>query len=266
MVRTFLMLIGWFAPSYWHILVIFSWFSLQKASDEFLLEGDLFVPKIRNAMKCLNDAFNCLWPKSSDGKVWVPYILSEKYGRWCYNGRGLSFTCFVTDQPLPLLQMRARKTPLWRPWMSSTPKHASASSPKSKKGCTWASSRDRGKRAKLVPAWRRPLVDHPRPSLFPSSAVSRPWAALAKSRWCLCRGTAASNMASSSTRCCTLWDSTTNTPAATGITTSISSGTTSSIVRLSSSGSSCDLSDRLQVISHSFLFRLCFKLQQEGYQ
>lgn len=66
-------------------------------SADFLLEGDLFIPKKRNAMKCLNDAFNCLWPKSSDGKVWLPYLISEKYGRWPHNGRGLIFICSVTD-------------------------------------------------------------------------------------------------------------------------------------------------------------------------
>nr|BAE72830.1 hatching enzyme [Tetraodon nigroviridis] len=52
---------------------------MNNESADFLLEGDLFIPKKRNAMKCLNDAFNCLWPKSSDGKVWLPYLISEKY-------------------------------------------------------------------------------------------------------------------------------------------------------------------------------------------
>lgn len=80
----------------------------QKGSDEFLLEGDLFIPKARNAMKCLNKAFNCMWPKSSDGNVWIPYVISEKYGRWRCNGRGLSSTCSVTDRPFPPLQTRAR--------------------------------------------------------------------------------------------------------------------------------------------------------------
>lgn len=68
--------------------------SPPKGSSEFLLEGDVYIPKIRNAMKCLNAAFSCLWPKSSDGNVWVPYTFSEKYGRWRYNGRGsLSPVC-----------------------------------------------------------------------------------------------------------------------------------------------------------------------------
>ncbi|XP_056872375.1 low choriolytic enzyme-like [Takifugu flavidus] len=52
---------------------------MNNGSSEFLLEGDLYIPKTRNAMKCLNKAFNCLWPKSSDGKVWIPYIISDKY-------------------------------------------------------------------------------------------------------------------------------------------------------------------------------------------
>lgn len=66
-------------PSSRHILLTLASFS---GSTEFLLEGDLYTPRTRTAMKCLNDAFNCLWPKSSDGKVRIPYIVSEKYGRW----------------------------------------------------------------------------------------------------------------------------------------------------------------------------------------
>lgn len=31
-------------------------------------------------MKCFNKAYSCLWSKSDNGNVEVPYILSEKYG------------------------------------------------------------------------------------------------------------------------------------------------------------------------------------------
>lgn len=31
-------------------------------------------------MKCLNKAFSCLWPKSANGNVEIPFLLSRKYG------------------------------------------------------------------------------------------------------------------------------------------------------------------------------------------
>ncbi|XP_041931060.1 hatching enzyme 1.2-like [Alosa sapidissima] len=49
----------------------------NNASSEFLIEGDLVVPKTRNAMTCWNN--NCLWKKSANGKVEVPYIVSPDF-------------------------------------------------------------------------------------------------------------------------------------------------------------------------------------------
>ncbi|XP_053192426.1 low choriolytic enzyme-like [Scomber japonicus] len=46
---------------------------------DFLLEGDLEIPKTRNAMKCFNKEYSCLWPKSANGNVEVPFTISEKY-------------------------------------------------------------------------------------------------------------------------------------------------------------------------------------------
>nr|BBB36258.1 low choriolytic enzyme [Dicentrarchus labrax] len=48
-------------------------------SSDFLLEGDVFIPKTRTAMKCLNKAYSCLWPKSANGKVEIPFLISQKY-------------------------------------------------------------------------------------------------------------------------------------------------------------------------------------------
>ncbi|KAG7240283.1 hypothetical protein INR49_027094 [Caranx melampygus] len=52
---------------------------MNNGSTDFLLEGDVLVPRTRTAMKCFNKAYSCLWSKSANGNVEVPYILSEKY-------------------------------------------------------------------------------------------------------------------------------------------------------------------------------------------
>lgn len=49
-------------------------------SMEELLEGDLVLPKTRNAMKCFGAPDSCRWPKSSNGIVKVPYVVSDNYG------------------------------------------------------------------------------------------------------------------------------------------------------------------------------------------
>nr|BAJ23956.1 hatching enzyme [Sagamichthys abei] len=49
----------------------------NNGSSEFLVEGDLVVPRTRNAMRCWNN--NCLWRKSSNGLVEVPYTLSSAF-------------------------------------------------------------------------------------------------------------------------------------------------------------------------------------------
>ncbi|KAJ0061259.1 hypothetical protein NL108_013934, partial [Boleophthalmus pectinirostris] len=43
------------------------------------LEGDVILPKSRSALKCTSHSYSCLWPKSSNGKVEIPYVLSDKY-------------------------------------------------------------------------------------------------------------------------------------------------------------------------------------------
>merc|ERR1711931_129261 len=49
----------------------------NNGSSEILMEGDLIVPNTRNAMKCWNN--QCLWKKSSNGLVEVPYTLSNEF-------------------------------------------------------------------------------------------------------------------------------------------------------------------------------------------
>ncbi|KAL3052752.1 hypothetical protein OYC64_005305 [Pagothenia borchgrevinki] len=52
---------------------------MNNGSTELMLEGDLVIPRTRNAMKCLHKPYNCRWPKSANGNVEVPYVLSSKY-------------------------------------------------------------------------------------------------------------------------------------------------------------------------------------------
>nr|BAG74349.1 hatching enzyme [Clupea pallasii] len=51
--------------------------STNNASSELLVEGDLVVPRTRNAMACWNN--QCLWKKSSNGKVEVPYTVNSQF-------------------------------------------------------------------------------------------------------------------------------------------------------------------------------------------
>lgn len=43
-----------------------------------LLEGDIVTSGSHSVIRCLGDA--CRWPKSVDGFVYVPYIMSPLYG------------------------------------------------------------------------------------------------------------------------------------------------------------------------------------------
>lgn len=77
---------------------IFSFF--QTVSNNFLLEGDILIPKTRTAMKCMNKAYSCLWQKSANGNVEIPYLISEKYGMFYYLRTlhiGVSFTQWIRD-------------------------------------------------------------------------------------------------------------------------------------------------------------------------
>ncbi|XP_078136620.1 hatching enzyme 1.2-like [Sander vitreus] len=49
----------------------------NKGSNEILLEGDLLVPRTRNAMMCYTQ--NCFWKKDSSGLVTVPFTVSSEF-------------------------------------------------------------------------------------------------------------------------------------------------------------------------------------------
>ncbi|XP_057704356.1 high choriolytic enzyme 1-like [Corythoichthys intestinalis] len=52
----------------------------NNGTDELLLEGDLLLPKTRNAMKCWSGS--CRWRKDSKGYVTVPYVVSGAFPQW----------------------------------------------------------------------------------------------------------------------------------------------------------------------------------------
>ncbi|XP_059213146.1 low choriolytic enzyme-like isoform X2 [Centropristis striata] len=54
---------------------------MNNGSKDFLLEGDVLIPKTRNAMKCFHKQYSCMWSKSANGNVEIPYLISDKYDR-----------------------------------------------------------------------------------------------------------------------------------------------------------------------------------------
>ncbi|XP_029904542.1 high choriolytic enzyme 1-like [Myripristis murdjan] len=54
--------------------------SSNNGSSEILLEGDMVVPRTRNAMFCWTH--NCLWRKGSDGLVTIPFTVSGDFSAW----------------------------------------------------------------------------------------------------------------------------------------------------------------------------------------
>uniref|UniRef100_A0A4W6F5C4 Metalloendopeptidase n=1 Tax=Lates calcarifer TaxID=8187 RepID=A0A4W6F5C4_LATCA len=46
-------------------------------SSNFMLEGDILMPRSRTAMKCLNEKYSCLWPKSPNGIVEIPFLIND---------------------------------------------------------------------------------------------------------------------------------------------------------------------------------------------
>ncbi|XP_070707463.1 high choriolytic enzyme 1-like isoform X1 [Pempheris klunzingeri] len=52
----------------------------NNGTNEILLEGDLLLPRTRNAMKCW--AKRCLWRKASNGLVTIPFTISRQFTGW----------------------------------------------------------------------------------------------------------------------------------------------------------------------------------------
>lgn len=52
----------------------------NNGSDRLLVEGDMLAPNTRNAMKCFSNS--CLWKKSSNGLVMVPYVIGREFSSY----------------------------------------------------------------------------------------------------------------------------------------------------------------------------------------
>ncbi|KAJ8405127.1 hypothetical protein AAFF_G00321180 [Aldrovandia affinis] len=63
----------------------------EDGSREMLMEGDLVVSNTRNALNCRNK--QCLWKKSSNGLVEVPYIMF--FPSWEYWWQAGTFSCHI---------------------------------------------------------------------------------------------------------------------------------------------------------------------------
>lgn len=52
---------------------------VRSVDEPELIEGDIAVydDNERNADPCTSNG--CMWPKSSDGKVYVPYVIANHY-------------------------------------------------------------------------------------------------------------------------------------------------------------------------------------------
>uniref|UniRef100_A0AAZ1XJ49 Metalloendopeptidase n=1 Tax=Oreochromis aureus TaxID=47969 RepID=A0AAZ1XJ49_OREAU len=50
----------------------------NNGSNEILLEGDILLPKSRNAIKCQSYQ-SCLWQKDNNGLVTIPFTISSEY-------------------------------------------------------------------------------------------------------------------------------------------------------------------------------------------
>ncbi|XP_060907404.1 low choriolytic enzyme-like [Labrus mixtus] len=52
---------------------------MNNGTTDYLLEGDVMISKTRAAMKCFSKAYSCLWPKSANGNVEIPFLISDEY-------------------------------------------------------------------------------------------------------------------------------------------------------------------------------------------
>ncbi|XP_030201281.1 low choriolytic enzyme [Gadus morhua] len=52
---------------------------MNRGSPEFLIDGDVLISRKRSAKKCYSKSFSCLWPMSDNGKVEIPFTISDQY-------------------------------------------------------------------------------------------------------------------------------------------------------------------------------------------
>ncbi|XP_072218007.1 low choriolytic enzyme-like isoform X2 [Leuresthes tenuis] len=91
---------------------------MNNGSADMLVEGDVFIPRTRTAMKCMNKQFSCLWPKSRNGKVNVPFTLSEKYDD---SEKSIILSAMKGFEPKTCIRFIPRRSE--RMYLSIEPKH-----------------------------------------------------------------------------------------------------------------------------------------------
>ncbi|XP_053710735.1 low choriolytic enzyme-like [Synchiropus splendidus] len=54
----------------------------QDADEPMVMYGDIAMPSLlRNADQCTANPRGCLWPKATDGNVYIPYIIANQYSQ-----------------------------------------------------------------------------------------------------------------------------------------------------------------------------------------
>ncbi|KAL7831539.1 hypothetical protein SRHO_G00310440 [Serrasalmus rhombeus] len=60
-----------------HVDITRNILTINNGSRELLVEGDIVLPRTRNALVCPSN--NCFWKKSSNGLVLVPFVVSNDF-------------------------------------------------------------------------------------------------------------------------------------------------------------------------------------------
>ncbi|XP_006793159.1 high choriolytic enzyme 2-like [Neolamprologus brichardi] len=80
----------------------------NNGSNEILLEGDILLPKSRNAIKCQSYQ-SCLWQKDNNGLVTIPFTISSEYSSGERTAFSINGRETITPIPNPNVQIGQRQ-------------------------------------------------------------------------------------------------------------------------------------------------------------
>uniref|UniRef100_A0A3Q3BMC5 Metalloendopeptidase n=1 Tax=Kryptolebias marmoratus TaxID=37003 RepID=A0A3Q3BMC5_KRYMA len=94
------------------------YFVILTGSLHELYEGDVFIPKTRTALKCLNKQYSCFWEKSPNGNVEIPYIIGDQYD---FSEKNKILTAMKGFEPKTCIRFVPRRNE--RAYLSIEPKY-----------------------------------------------------------------------------------------------------------------------------------------------
>lgn len=95
-------------------------FAGRKIDEPLVLFGDIAVPTgLQNADPCT--ARGCLWPKSSDGNVYIPYIIANQYCKFqpavfMVCGQSRESRLKTGNKSMWIRGIRNNSAPSWQSW------------------------------------------------------------------------------------------------------------------------------------------------------